>query len=164
GPGRLHPSVARLAGKRAVPGRRVPATDAVLRRTRPARQRAALVSNLRAHAAARAGRRAFRRDPPSVPRDCPDLGMMPVPPPAVRSTPGADAPATPQDFVSPRVAGAAAATPVASAQQVTPFAPTNVDSSSPEAFIRSIAPYAARVSKATGIPAAAMIGMAANET
>jgi flagellar protein FlgJ len=96
--------------------------------------------------------------------------MMPIPPPAVRSTPSADAPATPQDFLSPRVAasasssGAAASTSAASAQQVTPFAPTDVDSSSPEAFIRSIAPYAARVSKATGIPAAAMIGMAANET
>ena len=49
-------------------------------------------------------------------------------------------------------------------QQVTPFAPSDVDSSSPEAFIRSIAPYAARVSKATGIPAEALIGMAANET
>jgi len=39
-----------------------------------------------------------------------------------------------------------------------------LDNSSPEAFIRSVAPYAARVSKATGIPAEALIGMAANET
>lgn len=39
-----------------------------------------------------------------------------------------------------------------------------LDSSSPEAFIRGIAPYAERVSKATGIPAEALIGMACNET
>jgi hypothetical protein len=48
--------------------------------------------------------------------------------------------------------------------RVTPYAATGVDSSSPEAFIRSIAPYAQRVSQATGIPAEALIGMACNET
>jgi len=48
--------------------------------------------------------------------------------------------------------------------RVTPYAATGVDSSSPEAFIRSVAPYAQRVSQATGIPAEALIGMAANET
>ncbi len=42
--------------------------------------------------------------------------------------------------------------------------PSSVDSSSPEAFIRGIAPYAIRVSQATGIPAEVLIGMAANET
>jgi flagellar protein FlgJ len=91
--------------------------------------------------------------------------MMPVPPVAGRPASGADAAATPADFLSPRAgASPASAASVAPAQQVTPFAPTDVDSSSPEAFIRSVAPYAARVSKATGIPAAALIGMAANET
>jgi len=39
-----------------------------------------------------------------------------------------------------------------------------LDTSSPEAFIRSIAPAAQAVADRTGIPAAAMIGMAANET
>lgn len=41
---------------------------------------------------------------------------------------------------------------------------TQVDSSSPGAFIRSIAPAAKFVEQQTGIPAEAMIGMAANET
>src|SRR5262249_16498082 len=50
-----------------------------------------------------------------------------------------------------------------STQQVAPFS-VGLDSSSPDAFIRSVAPYAARVSKATGIPAEVLIGMAANET
>jgi len=39
-----------------------------------------------------------------------------------------------------------------------------VDASSPEAFIRSVTPAAQWVAEKTGIPAAAMIGMAANET
>ena len=52
---------------------------------------------------------------------------------------------------------------VQTAAAVTPFQ-VGLDSSSPDAFIRSVAPYAARVSKATGIPAEALIGMAANET
>ena len=39
-----------------------------------------------------------------------------------------------------------------------------VDASSPDAFIRSITPAAQWVQDKTGIPAAAMIGMAANET
>jgi len=93
--------------------------------------------------------------------------MMPAPPLAGRSAPAPDSAVAPADFVSARAAAStpsAASTSAAPAQQVTPFAPTDVDSSSPEAFIRSIAPYAARVSKATGIPAAALIGMAANET
>src|SRR5689334_16106244 len=42
--------------------------------------------------------------------------------------------------------------------------PSAVDDSSPEAFIRGIAPYAMRVSRSTGIPAEVLIGMAANET
>src|SRR6266567_4533374 len=65
--------------------------------------------------------------------------MMPGQPPAVRS-----------------------ATP--SAPQVASLSAAGLDNSSPEAFIRSVAPYAERVSKATGIPAEALIGMAANET
>src|SRR5947209_9520333 len=65
--------------------------------------------------------------------------MMPTPPMAVRQAP-AD---------TPEIAGSVA---------------IGLDSSSPEAFIRSVAPYAARVSRATGIPAEALIGMAANET
>ena len=65
---------------------------------------------------------------------------------------------------SARAAATASAPAAATDLQVAPFATTSVDSSSPEAFIRSIAPYAARVSKATGIPAEALIGMAANET
>src|SRR6516164_3262004 len=88
--------------------------------------------------------------------------MMPIPPSAARPAPAADSPAAPADFLSPRASVPDAS--AASTQQVAPFATTSVDSSSPEAFIRSIAPYAARVSKATGIPAAALIGMAANET
>ncbi|MBV9579361.1 MAG: glucosaminidase domain-containing protein [Chloroflexi bacterium] len=88
---------------------------------------------------------------------------MPVASVAGRSAPTTSDPAPAQpDFVSARAAASTDAT--AAAQQVTPFAPSDVDSSSPEAFIRSVAPYAARVSKATGIPAAALIGMAANET
>src|ERR1051326_186982 len=66
--------------------------------------------------------------------------MMPSPPVAVRPAAASSAPEI-------------AASPV-----------VGLDSSSPEAFIRSVAPYAARVSRATGIPAEALIGMAANET
>ena len=56
-----------------------------------------------------------------------------------------------------------AAPPAAApARAATP--PSMVDGSSPEAFIRSVGPYAARVSKATGIPVEVLIGMAANET
>jgi len=65
--------------------------------------------------------------------------MMPGQPPAVRS--------------------ATSSTP-----QVASFSATGLNNSSPEAFSRSVAPYAERVSKATGIPAEALIGMAANET
>lgn len=39
-----------------------------------------------------------------------------------------------------------------------------VDASSPEAFVRSVTPAAQYIQDKTGIPAAAMIGMAANET
>src|SRR5258708_39960739 len=68
--------------------------------------------------------------------------------------------------LSPRAAPQADAAAAAASQsmRVTPYAATGVDSSSPEAFIRSIAPYAQRVSQATGIPADALIGMACNET
>jgi hypothetical protein len=66
--------------------------------------------------------------------------MMPAPPMAVRQ---------PSTAATPEFAASAA---------------IGLDNSSPEAFIRSVAPYAARVSKATGIPAEALIGMAANET
>jgi len=59
---------------------------------------------------------------------------------------------------------AAQAAQASQAARVTPYAATGVDNSSPEAFIRSVAPYAQRVSAATGIPAEALIGMAANET
>jgi flagellar protein FlgJ len=83
--------------------------------------------------------------------------------PARSATTADSAGVSPPDFVSSRAAAASAAAPPPD-QQVAPFATTSVDSSSPEAFIRSIAPYAARVSKATGIPAEALIGMAANET
>src|SRR5260221_9831857 len=68
--------------------------------------------------------------------------------------------------LSPRAAPQADAAAAAASQsmRVTPYAATGVDSSSPEAFIRSTAPYAQPVSQPTGIPAEALIGMACNET
>lgn len=48
--------------------------------------------------------------------------------------------------------------PSQAAQQAT------IDSSSPEAFIRSVAPYAVNAAQRLGVPAAALIGMASNET
>src|SRR6266849_3348865 len=82
------------------------------------------------------------------------------------AAPGLDAASASPNPLSPRAApqGDAAAAAASQSMRVTPYAATGVDSSSPEAFIRSIAPYAQRVSQATGIPAEALIGMACNET
>jgi len=82
------------------------------------------------------------------------------------AVPGLDAATASPSLLSPRAAPQADAAAAAASQsmRVTPYAATGVDSSSPEAFIRSIAPYAQRVSQATGIPAEALIGMACNET
>jgi hypothetical protein len=48
------------------------------------------------------------------------------------------------------------------AQEVLALPP--VDASSPAAFVRSVRPYAERVERETGVPAAIMIAMAVNET
>jgi flagellum-specific peptidoglycan hydrolase FlgJ len=82
------------------------------------------------------------------------------------AAPGLDAASASPSPLSPRAAPQtdAAAAAASQSMRVTPYAATGVDSSSPEAFIRSIAPYAQRVSQATGIPAEALIGMACNET
>ena len=76
------------------------------------------------------------------------------------AAPGLDAATNPSAAspLSPRAAPQADAAAAAASQsmRVTPYAATGVDSSSPEAFIRSIAPYAQRVSQATGIPAEAL--------
>lgn len=76
-------------------------------------------------------------------------------------------PKAPTSSSLPEPAGSEVRSARASSSAVVPanaLPPSAVDSSSPENFIRSIAPYAARVSKATGIPAEVLIGMAANET
>src|SRR2546427_7254661 len=84
------------------------------------------------------------------------------------AAPGLDAATNPSAAspLSPRAAPQADAAAAAASQsmRVTPYAATGGDSSSPEAFIRSIAPYAPRVSQATGIPAQALSGIACNAT
>ncbi|MBV9354660.1 MAG: glucosaminidase domain-containing protein [Chloroflexi bacterium] len=68
---------------------------------------------------------------------------------------------TPGDAVKTSAAAAAGdATRSASA----PLELHAIDNSSPEAFVRSITPYAAQLSRETGIPVGALVGMACNET
>lgn len=73
------------------------------------------------------------------------------------------APSTPSEPAGARPSGPVEVA-VRPTGAVNALPPSSVDSSSPEAFIRGIAPYAVRVSQATGIPAEVLIGMAANET
>jgi flagellar protein FlgJ len=72
--------------------------------------------------------------------------------------------AAPTPTPAPAAPTPATATPTPAAGPTGDMPNVQVDSSSPEAFVRSVAPAAQWVQDKTGIPAAAMIGMAANET